>query len=277
MATSSAKSVRRPPMMLEVVRTQLVTPGMRRITLTGDMLKGFPEDSHGAHIKILLPREGQDKPVLPTLGPKGPIWPPADVRPIARTYSVRRFDVMLNELDVDFVLHGDNGPASAWVSRVQPGDFVGVAGPGGPKPMLGEAEWYLMAGDMTAIPAISALLEIMPESAAGQVFIEVPNSDEIQTIQHPAGVEVSWLIREEKDPIKSHQLINAVTALDWPSGSAFAWVAGENSSVLSIRKYLRTELKLERHQFYAVPYWRSCFTEEAYHQERHEIMDNIDT
>lgn len=82
-----------PPRMPHVRRQLQGAPHMRRITLGGAALAGFPPDSDGAHIKLLLPRPGHIEPVLPTLGADGSIWPSEDIRPIARTYTVSRFDV----------------------------------------------------------------------------------------------------------------------------------------------------------------------------------------
>ena len=35
------------------------------------------------------------------------------------------------------------------------------------------ADWHLLAGDETALPAISSALEALPANAIGKVFIEV--------------------------------------------------------------------------------------------------------
>src|SRR5437016_8029111 len=98
---SKTPAPRTPPRLLRVRRTRQLTPHMRRITLAGEALAGFPTDSDGGHIKLLLPRPGQVEPVLPTLGPDGPIWPADDIRPIARTYTVGRHDPAAGELDID--------------------------------------------------------------------------------------------------------------------------------------------------------------------------------
>lgn len=270
------RAKKKPPRLLEVVRSERVTPHMQRITLTGATLADFPSDSVAAHIKLFLPRAHQHEPQLPTLGPDGPIWPAAAEKPITRTYSVRRFDPVRRELEVDFVVHGDEGPASRWATRAAPGDKVGIAGPGGPRPMLGAAQWYLLAGDMTALPAIAALLEHMPADARGQVFIEVSDAGERQPLRHPDGVRVDWLYRGDTAPCDSTLLLDAVSRLDWPAGAdAFAWLAGENSAVLALRDHLRRHHGFTKANLYAVPYWKDTFNEERYHQERHRIMDEL--
>ncbi|WP_205619945.1 siderophore-interacting protein [Dasania marina] len=70
----------------------------KRIILGGSALKGFPTNQDGAYIKLLLPDNHQHSAAT-------------------RTYTVRNYREAINELDVDFVLHGDGGPASAWAGR----------------------------------------------------------------------------------------------------------------------------------------------------------------
>ncbi len=271
-----AQPRRTPPRMLQVVRVADVTPHMRRITLSGEELVGFPTDRQGAPIKVFIPRAGQEKPVLPSLGPNGPQWPPADVRPFSRTYTVRRFDADTGELDLDFVLHTSGGPAAQWARNAQPGAFVGIAGPMGRDP-IPVADWYLFAGDESALPAIAAHLEMLPRAARGCALIEVADAVEEQAIHAPEQVRLIWLHRNQALPGQTTLLLDAVRSQPWPEvGAIFAWVAGEDAAVKAIRTYLRTERVLPRSAVYAVPYWKAGVTEEIYHEERHRIMDALD-
>lgn len=272
-APPSQRKTRTPPRLLEVLRTVEISPHMRRITLGGPAIAGFPADSAGTHIKVFFPRGEQTVPELPTLGPDGPIWPPKPRRPVTRTYSVRRFDAAAGALDIDFVLHGDAGPASSWAERAQPGDRIGIAGPGKPDPFLGPADYYVFAGDMSALPAIGGILESLPESVRGRAFIEIPDLGERQELRCRADIEITWLCREARgvSPLPA-----ALRGMDWPEGEVFAWLAGETSAVLAMRQYLREERALPRSSMYAVPYWKATLDEEAYHEERHRIMDAME-
>lgn len=87
---------------LTVKSTEQLSTHMRRVTLAGDDLNGFPPDAAGGYIKLLFPGETPDKPVL-------------------RTYTVSRQRYDPNELDIDFMLHvnpdGDvGGVAAAWAA-----------------------------------------------------------------------------------------------------------------------------------------------------------------
>lgn len=270
------KGKKRPPMLLEVVRRESITPHMIRIVLGGEALEGFPVNRGGGHIKVFLPREHQRAPVLPQLTEAGVVWPAAEEKPITRTYSVRHFDAERSELSVDFVAHGDEGPASRWALAAQPGDLIGISGPGGPDPLLPPADWSLIAGDMTALPAIGALLENMSEHARGVALIEVTSEAERQPLRHPPGVEIRWLYRGDMPSCLSTLQVDTVRAMSWPEAeSVSAWVGGENSAVLSLREHLMGIRGLKKSQLYAVPYWRHCWNEERYHQERHRIMDEL--
>ncbi len=267
---------RSPPRMLRVRRTEQLSPHMRRVVLAGPELAGFPEHSDGTHIKLLLPREGQREPILPTLGPDGPVWPPRDISPIARTYTVSRYDPLAGELSVDFVLHADSGPASTWALKAAPGDAIGVASPGGPPRFLPGAGCYFLFGDPSALPAIASVLAQLPRDARGHAFIEVADSGEIQELHYPPGIVLHWLMRGAVRPGASTLLLKAARALAWPSVVVSVTLAGESRSVVAVREHLLRERALAPDALYAVPYWKDLHTEEAYHAERHQIMDSFE-
>ena len=103
------------------------------------------------------------------------------IRGSMRTYTVRseRLDAVYPEIDVDFVMHfdadGNGGPAANWAQNARPGDALTIIGPNNRAAHCVTAETYagiewrpglaqrvLLAGDETAVPAISAILESLP-------------------------------------------------------------------------------------------------------------------
>ena len=140
------------PRLLTVKHIQDVSPHLRRICLTSPELADYPFTCGGAHIKIMLPKPGQAHAVLPTPTPQGPRWEDPSQRPIMRTFTIRAFRREALELDIDFALHDDGGPASRFASQAKPGDLLAISGPGGPDPMLQPASYYYMVGDLTALP-----------------------------------------------------------------------------------------------------------------------------
>jgi NADPH-dependent ferric siderophore reductase len=260
------------PRRLRVVQLIRLGPRLRRVVLGGD-LTHFPERAGGSHLKLFFRRPGQERLRLPEFVPgRGVVWPEPAERPIARTYSVAAFDAQAGTLSIDFALHGDEGPATRWASHARIGDELGVAGPGGPNPMLGPAQRYLLVGDLTALPAIMALAALMPADTVGEVAIEATAPDDVLPFAHPEGVRVRWSYRPPHAP---SGLLAHVRDLSFSAADTFAFLAGENGPVVAIRDHLLGERGFAKRQLYAVPYWRERQTEEEYHQERHRIMDEL--
>ena len=102
--------------LLQVRDVQRITPKMVRIVVGGEDLTGFISAAHDDHVKVFFPHPGQEKPVLPTPSPNGPVYPEGVERPPSRDYTPRRYDGGANTLTLDFVLH-DAGPATAWAAQ----------------------------------------------------------------------------------------------------------------------------------------------------------------
>ena len=169
------------PRLIQVQSRRMLGTNMCRITFSGPELADYPCESNGVPFKLLLPRSGQAEPQMPEGFENGrPKWRDPSAKPYSRTYTVRRFDAGKCLLEVDFVLHGDNGPAAAFAARALPGQTVGITAPKRGS-ILKPADYYLLAGDLTALPAIAAMLEQMPSEARGQVFLLLPDPAEAQS------------------------------------------------------------------------------------------------
>lgn len=69
------------------------------------------------------------------------------MRPIVRTYSIRAVRPEQAEVDIEFAIHDHQGPAVDFARQAKAGDKIGISNPGGPKPMLPQADFYSLAGD----------------------------------------------------------------------------------------------------------------------------------
>jgi NADPH-dependent ferric siderophore reductase len=238
--------------VLTVVAVSDVTPTVRRV-----LLSGTPEAAAaaGPTISLLVPRIGDAGPQWPGVARDGRIvWPQGSHGVSLRSYTARRQDASRGEVEIDFVLHGD-GPAAAWAAAAHPGAVLGVAGgtPLGHRP----AARLLLAGDETALPAISRILAEATPTTRGTVLAEVADAAEEQPLPAPAGVEVRWLHRGGTPPGQSTVLADAVTALERPEeDDLFAWVAAESGAVRTVRADLRGRWGLGRAQHHAIGYWR---------------------
>ncbi len=259
------------PRRLDYVRKRYISPHLLRVTFSGPDLLDFPVDKNGAHIKLFFPN--QETGILQLPGKQGDkiIWP--EHKPVPRAYSVRKYRPEVNELDIDFVAHGGKSPGSGWAVNAKKGDWIGLAGPAGPDPLLPVADWHIMAGDLTALPAISAILESLPDSARGEVFIEVPTFEDRHELEHPAQMQIHWLMTDHVSADKT--LVNALCSIHKPDDveTVSAFIAGENSSIKQCRTYLSEQFGLSKKSMYAIPYWKRGNSEEAYHAERHTVMD----
>lgn len=250
---------------VEVVRVVDLTPGMRRVTLGGEQLRefasanGFAQPAFASSgfdddIRLVFCYPGQTEPVLPVQKEKGLDLPRAP-RPLSRVYTVRRWDPDAGELDVDFVKHGI-GVGTTWASRTQPGDRIHFYGPSASRALPHDADWLLVAGDDTAIPAIARLLDELPDDARAQVFIEVAEDDhrlELRALPH---VEVTWLVRDGAEAGTTTHLVDAVKNTAWRDGRPFAWVAGERTAVRDLRRHLVEDRGVRKEDIEFTGYWR---------------------
>ncbi|WP_097459429.1 siderophore-interacting protein [Mangrovitalea sediminis] len=246
--------------LLQVARTETLSPRLRRITLTGDDLAGFTSASFNDHIKLMFPLPGQEKPVLPMAGPNGPVFPEDSPRPPARDYTPRRYNAERQELDIDFVLHGD-GPASTWAATAKPGDYVGTGGPRGSLVIPAEYDWHLLVGDETALPAIARRLEELPEGKPVFVIAEVADSAEHIGFDTRTQLEALWVDRDSIEPGTHEDLEQAVRRFALPEGDGFIWAAGENSAIRAIRRHLVGERGFDKTRIHAASYWKRGSTD----------------
>lgn len=258
------------PRLIRVRRIQDVTPHLRRITFHSNELTDYPFTCGGAHIKLMFPQPGQRDPVLPTLTEQGPRWASPAEKPLLRTFTLRAFRREQNELDVEFALHGESGPASRFALNARIGDTLGLSQPGGPSPMLQAARHYYLAGDLTALPAIAAMLEEMATDATGRIALLVPSPADIQPLPVPAGVHIDWIVG---GPEAAPQLVEALLGAPLEASMSQFWFGGEERIVVPLRRHARRTLAAPRSCIYAVPYWRQGQSEEAYHPARHAVMD----
>ncbi|MGX9962922.1 siderophore-interacting protein [Roseomonas sp. F4] len=246
---------------LVVLRTAAVTPGLRRITLGGPEGAGL---SGGPNLKLLVPPRPGVALHLPPRGPDGkPVWVEEALKPAIRTYTVRRIDPEAGELDIDFVLHGEEGVASGWAGRARPGDEAGIAGLGGRT--VRPAARTLLAGDHTALPAITNILAELPPEARGEAFIEVPGPEEEVALRHPQGLRVTWLHHGPHGAGQSDALVRAVQALAIaPGEDVFAWVGAESAAARALRAHLRDVCGIDRRRMLVIGYWKLGMSETDY-------------
>ncbi|MEU0663309.1 siderophore-interacting protein [Streptomyces lavendulocolor] len=257
-----------------VVRTERLTPHMVRVVLGGDGLDGFAADEFTDHyIKLLFGAPGVTYPEPFDMARIREEFP-REQWPTTRTYTVRAWDAAQRELTVDFVVHGDEGLAGPWAARARVGDTVRFLGPGGGYAPDPAAAWHLLVGDESALPAIAASLERLPEDAVGHALIEVESPDDEQKVAVPPGVEVRWLHRSGR-PV-GEALLAAVEGLDFPPGDVHAFVHGEAGFVKDLRRHLRLERQVPRERLSISGYWRLGKTDEDWRAIKRDWNEQVE-
>ncbi|MFI0864093.1 siderophore-interacting protein [Streptomyces smyrnaeus] len=265
-----ARPARNKPQLhhARVIRTEQLTPHMVRIVLGGESLAGFPAGEYTDHyVKLLFPAPGVRYPEPFDIAQIRAELPRAQW-PSMRTYTVRAWDPEALELTIDFVVHGDEGLAGPWARSAAVGDEVRFLGPGGAYAPSPEADWHLLAGDESALPAIAAALARMPAGATVRALVEVAGPEEEQPLEAPPGVQVRWLHRGA-DPVGA-RLVPAVRELEFPPGRVHAFVHGEAGFVKELRGHLRLERGIEREQLSISGYWRLGADEDGWQAAKKE-------
>jgi NADPH-dependent ferric siderophore reductase len=227
-----------------------LTPTLTRIVFGGEGLAGFATDGLTDHyVKLQFPREGA----------------PEDERPKVRTYTVREWDAEAGLLTIDFVVHGDEGIAGPWAAGAQLGDTLGMRGPGGGYAPDPDADWHLLAGDTSVIPAISASLPAIPADVPVHVFVQVHDVTEQVEFDSPGALEVHWL-HDDSD----EAMADALAAADLPAGTPHVFLHGEATSVRLARRHLVVDREIPADRLSASGYWKRQLTDEGWREAKRD-------
>ncbi|WP_128979091.1 siderophore-interacting protein [Streptomyces roseicoloratus] len=268
---------------LQVDRTRRLGPSLVRVTFTGEDLKRFAAGGRDQSLSLFLPHPGQDAPVLPPLDDPDMYAilgayraMPHDERAVMRSYTVRAQRTSpVDEVDIDFAVHEDGGPACRWAQQATAGDKVVVLGPavaentGVRFQLPADADSVLLWGDETALPAVSAILEWLPAETRAHVYLEVPYSGDRVELATEADATVTWLVREEGAP----SAVEAIAGAGLPGESPYVWIAGESGSVKALRRHFVRERGIDKRRVTFVGYWRKGLSEDALREVPDETQE----
>lgn len=200
---------------------------------------------------------------------------------VVRTYTVRELDAAASTLAIDFVVHGDEGVAGVWAAQAAKGDTLNARGPGGAYAPDPTADWHLLAGDESSLPAIAAALEALTDArpdAVAKVFVEVAGPDDVLDLPEGDGIDVTWVLRGAGPGSDGavagvdSPLVHAVRDTEWLPGRAQVFVHGEAGAVMhGIRPYLLKERGVPRADASISGYWRLGRTEEGFREWKADL------
>lgn len=247
----------RPRTKFVVQETTRLTEHMIRVYLGGPGFASFqPNGRTDAYVKL--------------------VFPSADGETV-RTYTMREIDPVAERIAIDFVYHGDEGVAGPWAAAARPGDSIELMGPGGAYSPRPDADWHLLAGDESALPAIAAACAALPASAQGRVFVEIATPADELDFERPQGVVLTWVYRGDSAP--GEQLAAAVKAEPWREGQVQVFIHGEAQAVMhELRPYIRKERAVPAEWAASISgYWRRGRTEEGFRQWKSELAERENT
>ncbi|WP_433547596.1 siderophore-interacting protein [Streptomyces sp. CA-294286] len=274
---------------LTVLRTERLSPSLLRVTFGGegrdgrggDSLDAFRSGGRDQSLSLFLPHPGQPEPVLPP--ETDPDWftsyrtMDAGVRAVMRSYTVRAQRTQPTpEIDIDFALHPDGGPACRWAEQAAPGHRVAVLGPAVPdntgvrfRPAP-DTDHVVLWADETALPAASAALEQLPADMPVTAWITVQHPRDAIGLKAPAGARITYLVRDEQAPGPAE----ALAAAELPDAVApYVWIAGEASCVRALRRHFVNDRGYDRRRITFTGYWRQGLTEDGLREaaSEHEV------
>jgi NADPH-dependent ferric siderophore reductase len=226
-----------------------------RVTFGGDGLRGFTWPGPGSHLKVFLPGPGQHNVDLPPADEDGFMLPPAagQPRPVTRTFTPLAWDEDSRRLDIEFLLHG-HGPASQWAAGAKEGDNLAVSQPRRRYDVLPDSRWLLLAGDESALPAITTILHDIEPALETGVIVEVEEPG--REVDLPARPQV---VVRSADQRPGAALLAAIADRELPAGPGQVWAACEARGVRDIRAYLLGTRGLPAARVLTRGYWRDGY------------------
>lgn len=255
-----------------MLTTEQLTPTLVRVVLGGPGLEAFEmPDATDTYINIAVP---------PAHATYGPVYDPRAVHdtlpremwPARRRYTVRRWDATTQHLTLDFVVHATSGAAGPWAAAAEPGDVLVFNGPGSDYRPDPTADWHLLIGDESALPAIAVSLEVLDAEAIAVVRLVCDGPEHELELTSPAALDLAWVHRTENDPAP---LPAAAAALSFPGGRVDAFVHGEADEIREIRHHLLAQRGLSDTDLSCSPYWRRGMTDEEWRSIKRDFVASM--
>ncbi|MTD54062.1 siderophore-interacting protein [Amycolatopsis pithecellobii] len=175
-----------------------------------------------------------------------------------RSYSIRRFRPEMSAFDIEISVHEehDAGPGAAWAQAAEPGDVVAFLDEGCGYLPTTDAAWQLLVGDESALPAVLAIAEQSAGALSTEVFLEVPDSEDVRDIAAPPNTKIHWLPRNDSAMKPGTLALRAVRDAELSGGPFYTWVAGESALATGVRRHLVNDRGVPKPDITFRGYWR---------------------
>jgi NADPH-dependent ferric siderophore reductase len=244
----------------EVVNAVRISPNFVRITVAGDELADWRDLGFDQWFRLAVPvadgtRFDNLANTYDMAGYLKYLTLPRATRPVIRNYTVRAFRPDSRELDIDFVVHGTDGVAGPWAGRLPIGASVALIDQGCGYRSL-DADWSLLVGDESALPAVVGVLRDMPRESRGHALIELADPADRQDVDAPEGMVVHWIVRRPGSAIGADAL-DHLRELPFAEGSVAAFAVGESKLATGARRHLVNDRGVPKANITFCGYWRA--------------------
>jgi NADPH-dependent ferric siderophore reductase len=239
-----------------VLRVERIAPPLVRVTVSGPEFADFTSAGPADHVRVFFPDAATGELVAPTpagAGEDGIVRP--DRASISRDFTPLPRSVAGGvELDLDFFVHPDPGPASAWAESAQVGDELVVIGPRGSRLAPRGIDGLLLICDETSLPAASRWVRDVPSGTPVEVIATVSGPGDWVAAYLGATPDVRVHLASP-DP-SGASVVSLIERLPPIGEGVFVWAAGEASALVAVRRHLRRTLGLPAAQAQVSGYWR---------------------
>ncbi|WP_375425214.1 siderophore-interacting protein [uncultured Friedmanniella sp.] len=236
-----------------VLRAGRYTPSMHRVSVGGPDLHEFGFAGYDHWFRLFVPLPHQPDLSLPEIGGRDWYQPylavPAAERPHCANYTVAGFRVLDDgsaELDVDFVVHTNaagelEGAAAVWACAARPGDQLALLDQGRIFDCPDDASEVIVVAEETGLPAVAGIARSLPRDVVGRIIQEVPTAADVRELDAPAGVAVTWVVREQVGdghPVPGRGALAELRRHVPTDDQGYAFVVGESRLATEGRRHL---------------------------------------
>ena len=209
---------------LRVASAERLPGNYVRIDVEGDDLDGFVSTGPTDHAKLAVP--GSDD--------GGRFFTPI---------------VGGGKVSFDIHLHG-SGPLSTWAESAGVGAELTVRGPRGSKGLPEGASRLVLVADASALPPLSRWLDLAPSSVPVTAIV--------------VDTDASYFGQTDRDFVvtTAEELVGVVAGLEFDEDT-YVWAAGEATSLIPLRRWLRENRR--RESFHVEGYWRRGVANHDHH------------
>lgn len=180
---------------------------------------------------------------------------PPEGQPISRVYTVRSFNPVNTQIEIDFVKHEDLSPAMEWLNSAQVGTKIGLIGPR-PHfiPNFTAKKHVVMFADDTAVPALYSILKQWELGISADIFIESFEKDIASQLPELEHVKIHSFHKEHHTSQKG-LLLKAAFALENYENITI-WAACERNEARALRQFFLEDQQLNKNGVRIAGYWR---------------------